>query len=52
MSSIGKRCEQCGGRNHFKAKCKKIHSLSQEQEFDEDQWLKAVELKVKKLLQS
>ena len=39
---MGKRCEQCGGRNHFKAKCKKIHSLSQEQEFDEDQWLKAV----------
>ena len=38
----GKRCEQCGGRNHFKAKCKKIHSVSQEQEFDEDQWLKAV----------
>lgn len=38
----GKCCEQCGGRNHFKAKCKKIHSVSQEEEFNEDQWLKAV----------
>lgn len=38
----GKCCEQCGGRNHFKAKCKKIHSESQEEEFNEDQWLKAV----------
>ncbi|XP_052718583.1 uncharacterized protein K02A2.6-like [Crassostrea angulata] len=38
----GKCCEQCGGRNHFKAKCKKIHSVNQEEEFNEDQWLKAV----------
>jgi hypothetical protein len=44
----GKECEKCKGRNHFKAKCKKVFLVSQEddavdcdQDLD-DAWLKSV----------
>ena len=40
----GKTCDNCNGRNHFKSKCKKVYSVSVgNDEYDEDQWLSAVE---------
>lgn len=40
----GKTCDNCNGRNHFKSKCKKVHSvIVGNDEYDEDQWLSAVE---------
>ncbi|CAC5391513.1 unnamed protein product [Mytilus coruscus] len=40
----GKTCDACKGRNHFKAKCKKIHSISSTQSDPEedDCWLNAI----------
>jgi hypothetical protein len=44
---LGKECDKCKGRNHFKSKCKKVFSVSQEEDaVDCDQdldnaWLKS-----------
>ncbi|CAC5382383.1 unnamed protein product [Mytilus coruscus] len=40
----GKTCDACKGRNHFKAKCKKIHSISSTQsgQEEDDCWLNAI----------
>ena len=40
----GKTCSACKGRNHFKSKCKKVHSLEADEyeDSDDDPWLKAV----------
>ena len=42
---VGKKCDKCKGRNHFKSKCKKVHTVSQSQDGNEDtdgQWFMAV----------
>ena len=42
-SAWGKTCSHCGGRNHFKVKCKKaIHSLPDETDTSDDAWLYAI----------
>ena len=39
----GKVCSACKGRNHFKARCKKVHSLERENsDSDDDYWLASV----------
>ena len=42
MSCLGKVFDSCKNRNHFKCKCKKVHTVSQLQigndDYD-DQWL-------------
>ena len=40
----GKTCSACMGRNHFKSKCQKVHSLEADEyeDSDDDPWLKAV----------
>ena len=44
----GKTCDNCKGRNHFKVKCKKVHSVSlsgdkTEDNSDDDYWLASIE---------
>lgn len=44
----GKICDNCKGRNHFKVKCKKVHSVSlsgdkTEDNSDDDYWLASIE---------
>lgn len=40
----GKKCDGCGGRNHFKAKCKKIHAMAEvsASESEDEFWLQCV----------
>ncbi|KAK3770331.1 hypothetical protein RRG08_029984 [Elysia crispata] len=38
----GKTCNHCGGKNHFKIKCKKIHCLTEEMDSDNEAWLNAI----------
>ena len=38
----GKTCNHCGGKNHFKIKCKKIHSLTEEMDPDNEARLNAI----------
>ena len=43
MPSLGETYSHCGGRNHFKVKCKKaIHSLSEETDTSDEAWLNAI----------
>jgi hypothetical protein len=44
----GKKCDSCGGRNHFKSVCKKVHAVSENlSDSDDEFWLQMVESELK-----